>query len=287
MDGTPGTAASVGLKEVRCRHCGCSNSEHEHRCRHCGRWLEGSLSGYPVQDSAAVPATQPEPAVPQERTALGNAPRQPSLFPGDWPKIIPFESLSSGRMTREQLARVRRQSQRGMRPGVTVPTSQQSLDLRPSAPRRRTVYDEAPIAGPRVRLKAGLVDGAVFAAALGLAAAAFHFMGGAFALTHRAGAFFGAAAAALFVFYHLFWCVLGRETAGMRCFRLRLLTFDGSAPDLRLRLLRFAATGLGIGAAGLGLIWALVDEEGLTWHDHISKTFPTVQEPNPGTFHRK
>ena len=26
---------------------------------------------------------------------------------------------------------------------------------------------------------------------------------------------------------------------------------------------------------GLGLVWALVDEENLTWHDHISKTFPT------------
>jgi len=23
------------------------------------------------------------------------------------------------------------------------------------------------------------------------------------------------------------------------------------------------------------LVWALVDEENLTWHDHISKTFPT------------
>jgi hypothetical protein len=26
------------------------------------------------------------------------------------------------------------------------------------------------------------------------------------------------------------------------------------------------------------LFWALVDEENLTWHDHISKTFPTVRE---------
>jgi hypothetical protein len=23
-------------------------------------------------------------------------------------------------------------------------------------------------------------------------------------------------------------------------------------------------------------VWALVDEESLTWHDHISKTFPTL-----------
>jgi hypothetical protein len=30
-----------------------------------------------------------------------------------------------------------------------------------------------------------------------------------------------------------------------------------------------------------------MDEEGLTWHDHMSHTFPTVHDPNPGTFHRK
>jgi hypothetical protein len=29
-------------------------------------------------------------------------------------------------------------------------------------------------------------------------------------------------------------------------------------------------------AAGTGLIWALVDEDSLTWHDHISGTFPTL-----------
>jgi hypothetical protein len=33
---------------------------------------------------------------------------------------------------------------------------------------------------------------------------------------------------------------------------------------------------LSVVSAGLGLVWALVDEENLTWHDHISKTFPTV-----------
>jgi hypothetical protein len=38
---------------------------------------------------------------------------------------------------------------------------------------------------------------------------------------------------------------------------------------------------------GLGMFWALMDEEGLTWHDHMSRTFPTVQDPNPGSFRRE
>ena len=28
-------------------------------------------------------------------------------------------------------------------------------------------------------------------------------------------------------------------------------------------------------AVGIGFAWALVDEERLTWHDYISKTFPS------------
>jgi hypothetical protein len=28
----------------------------------------------------------------------------------------------------------------------------------------------------------------------------------------------------------------------------------------------------------MGLIWALVDEDSLTWHDHISSTFPTLAD---------
>jgi hypothetical protein len=41
------------------------------------------------------------------------------------------------------------------------------------------------------------------------------------------------------------------------------------------RALRQMVSLLSLLSAGLGLVWALVDEENLTWHDHISKTFPT------------
>jgi hypothetical protein len=33
----------------------------------------------------------------------------------------------------------------------------------------------------------------------------------------------------------------------------------------------------------LGIVWALLDEEHLTWHDHISKVFPTpIDVPRTG-----
>jgi hypothetical protein len=40
-------------------------------------------------------------------------------------------------------------------------------------------------------------------------------------------------------------------------------------------------------AGGIGLLWALVDEEKLTWHDHISKTFPTLQESDSAFIRRR
>jgi len=54
------------------------------------------------------------------------------------------------------------------------------------------------------------------------------------------------------------------------------INFDGKTPDRDQRLLRLGASVLSLASVGLGLMWALVDEEHLTWHDHISKTFPSV-----------
>lgn len=275
---------------MRCQYCGSTNSEHEHRCHHCGRWIEGLPVTALPRRSAALPAAQPAAVVaapPEPHAAPALPPRQPSLFPGDRPKIIPFDSIATRRATREQVARARRQTRPAASYRAPARISQQSLDLRPRAPRQQTVYDEAPIAAIRMRLKAALVDLALCAVGVGLAASVFRLLGGTIKLTYKTSFIYAAAVGTMLLAYHLFWCLVGRETAGMRCFRLRLVTFDGSPPGWRLRLFRFAATCLGIGALGLGLVWALMDEEGLTWHDHMSKTFPTIHDPAPGTFHRK
>ena len=67
---------------------------------------------------------------------------------------------------------------------------------------------------------------------------------------------------------------------------LQLITFDGFPLDARSRALRFVSTWLSFCSGGVGLLWAVADEENLTWHDHISKTFPTIREV-PGTFVRQ
>ena len=78
------------------------------------------------------------------------------------------------------------------------------------------------------------------------------------------------------LFYGLLWAMARRETAGMQWTRLQLVTFDGSPLQSRDRAIRFASVWLSYCSAGLGLLWALADEESLTFHDHISETYPVV-----------
>ena len=76
-------------------------------------------------------------------------------------------------------------------------------------------------------------------------------------------------------FYKLLFSMANGDTPGMRWARLTLVNFDGQRPTRAQRLRRLVSAFLSFFAAGLGLLWALVDEETLTWHDHISSTFPT------------
>ena len=75
------------------------------------------------------------------------------------------------------------------------------------------------------------------------------------------------------ILYKGLWWLADGDSPGMVWCNLRLLNFTGQAPTRRQRAQRFAGTLLSLAAAGLGLIWALGDEEKLGWNDHISKTF--------------
>lgn len=74
--------------------------------------------------------------------------------------------------------------------------------------------------------------------------------------------------------YGLIFAIARRETAGMHWTQLQLVTFDGSSLDGRDRAIRFVSAWLSYCSGGLGLLWALADEENLAFHDHISKTYP-------------
>lgn len=78
---------------------------------------------------------------------------------------------------------------------------------------------------------------------------------------------------------YLFWAayqyllvVYAASTPGLRLAGLKLTRFDGSAPGRALRRWRVLASLLSGASLGMGFGWALLDEDGLCWHDRITHT---------------
>ena len=140
-----------------------------------------------------------------------------------------------------------------------------------------TIDCDAPVAAPTHRLVAAAVDGSLILVGVGVFLAIFFLSGGQVALDRQALSFLLGVTAVIALFYRALWCLADGDSPGMRFAGLRLVDFDGRRPDREQRGIRQVASLLSLLSAGLGLVWALVDEENLTWHDHISKTFPTTQ----------
>jgi uncharacterized RDD family membrane protein YckC len=201
---------------------------------------------------------------------------QPSLFTSrELPRVVPFETIAPESVEAPPKTAVStrpRVRQRKAIPG------QQNLEFSPSRyakPSDGVIICDAPVALPAHRGMAAALDTSIILIALAVFGLIFRLAGGAVVLNARTIPEFAGIVAAVVVFYKLLWCLANGDTPGMKWTRLMLVNFDGQTPNRKQRLLRLAASILSVLAAGLGLLWVLVDEETLTWHDHISKTFPT------------
>jgi uncharacterized RDD family membrane protein YckC len=160
--------------------------------------------------------------------------------------------------------------------------TQQSLDFYADNPPQTlgtevhaVIYCDAPVALPAHRMIAAAFDASMVLIAVGVFLGIFFLSGGMLELSKQNAPFLIAVAALMALFYRFLWVLGNGESPGMRFAGLRLVNFDGRAPDRDQRAFRQISSVLSLLSAGLGLVWALVDEESLTWHDHISKTFPT------------
>jgi uncharacterized RDD family membrane protein YckC len=72
--------------------------------------------------------------------------------------------------------------------------------------------------------------------------------------------------------YEYLFVVYTGSTPGLRLGRLRLARFDGSPLNRGLRRWRVLASFLSAFSAGLGYLWCLLDQDGLCWHDRITRT---------------
>jgi len=287
---------------MECRYCQAANADDDHRCRRCGRRLRmgpvytGSSAAAPVLQYEAAPVLQyeAEASAPGPRAASRlephtspepSAPRrpityQPSLFTSrELPLVVRFETIAPGAAPspRKPQPSTPRQRRRKVIPGQQALefTHQFSQSARSSNPADGVIYCDAPVAIPAHRAMAAALDASVIVMALGIFGIVFRLAGGAFVLNAKTAPMFMGVAAGVVIFYRLLWCLANGDTAGQKWARLRLVNFDGQTPTRTQRLYRTASGFLSLMAGGIGLLWGLVDEETLTWHDHISKTFPT------------
>lgn len=73
--------------------------------------------------------------------------------------------------------------------------------------------------------------------------------------------------------YMMVFTVLAEATPGMRYAGLSLCTFDEQVPTCLQRCGRLCGLLLSVLPLGLGLAWSLFDEDHLSWHDRLSKTY--------------
>jgi uncharacterized RDD family membrane protein YckC len=246
------------------------------------------LDTYPLTTAAAPAFETLQGGNPASTNAVVSAPEtnyQPSLFrDAQGPKVIPIPTLASSRELQRDAPprRAPRSATPRTNPRRTSEShrdSQQRLDFEVASPLdtqvEAVISCDAPVALPTHRMIAAAVDASMVLLALAVCFGIFLVGGGSAAFSRQNLPYFAGVGVGLLVLYRLLWCLGNGDSPGLRFAGLRVVDFDGRPPTRDQRALRQMSSLLSLLSAGLGLVWALVDEENLTWHDHISKTFPT------------
>ncbi len=133
-----------------------------------------------------------------------------------------------------------------------------------------------------LRLMAAIVDGCLVSAALLAFVAAFAFTVGKLPASQPVGthmtvqtAALGAAVtfAVFLLLYQLLFFTLAEATPGMRYARIGLCTFSDDNPTRTAMRRRIFATILAACPLGIGFLWAWLDDDGLGWHDRLSRMY--------------
>lgn len=132
-----------------------------------------------------------------------------------------------------------------------------------------------------LRIMAGIVDTCIVLAALlafiATAAITAQKFAGANATTHMTPQLAALSAAGAFIIltllYQLVFFTFTDATPGMRYSRIGLCTFADDNPTRSAIRRRIFASILAACPLGLGYLWACLDEDGLGWHDRISRMY--------------
>ena len=135
-----------------------------------------------------------------------------------------------------------------------------------------------PVAAIEERRLAAVIDIACLLFACGGFLGLFGSLGGQFAFSKLNAVVYSIAFAIVYVQYFLLFTVFGGTTPGMMLRGLHVVDFSGEQPSSRQLVRRAAGYLLSAGTFFLGFLWAMWDEDSLTWHDRVSHTYLSSAE---------
>jgi uncharacterized RDD family membrane protein YckC len=160
---------------------------------------------------------------------------------------------------------------------VSLPPLSEEQEAAPEAP-EESPSDLYPVATLRERRLAALIDAACLAFAYGGFLALFGSLGGEFTLSKLSAVVCFSTFAFVYVQYFGLFTIFGGTTPGMMVRGLQVASFTGDSPTAQQLFLRTAGYMISASTFFLGFFWALWDEDAMTWHDRLSKTYLAVPE---------
>lgn len=135
-----------------------------------------------------------------------------------------------------------------------------------------------PVATLEERRRAALIDAACLAFAYGGFLALFGSLGGQFTFSKLSAVVCFSTFAFVYVQYFGLFTIFGGTTPGMMVRGLQVESFTGDVPTAKQLFLRTAGYMISAATFFLGFFWALWDEDAMTWHDRLSRTYLAVPE---------
>jgi uncharacterized RDD family membrane protein YckC len=160
---------------------------------------------------------------------------------------------------------------------VSLPPLAEEQEEAPEPP-EESPSDLYPVATLRERRRAALIDAACLAFAYGGFLALFGSLGGEFTLSKLSAVVCFSTFAFVYIQYFGLFTIFGGTTPGMMVRGLQVASFTGDAPTAQQLFWRTAGYIISASTFFLGFFWALWDEDAMTWHDRLSRTYLAIPE---------
>jgi uncharacterized RDD family membrane protein YckC len=231
----------------------------------------------PWPEEPAASEAQPEPEPENDFVAPEPPPRESRIL--EFPRQLyfpPASELAEPMVDRLRILDVPEAVENSEpAPLADIALEAEQSQEEPAPPSFELPLQVAPFA---VRVFAGLMDALIVAVSAALFAMTALKIGVELPHSKQALALVVMVPGLLWAVYQYLFLVHGGCTPGMQMAHLGVCTFDDEPAARAARRWRALGMVLSVAPLGLGLLWALADEDTLCWHDRISRTYSRSTE---------